>query len=38
MPIFGKSYPHPYKWWEEAMGPDKGTNHATLPESNILKR
>ena len=38
MPIFGKSYPHPNKRREETMGPDKGANHVTLPESNSLKR
>ena len=38
MRIFGKSYPHPNKWREEAMGPDKGANHVTLQESNSLKR
>ena len=38
MPIFGKSYPHPDKWREETMGPDKGVNHVTMQESNSLKR
>ena len=37
MPIFEKSYPHPNKWREETMGPDKSANHVTLQESNSLK-
>ena len=38
MPILVKSYPHPNKWREETMGPDKGANLVTLQESNSLKR
>ena len=38
MPIFRKSYLHTNKWREETMVPDKHANHATLQESNSLKR